>query len=377
MKSNYKKIGDYIQLVDERNRDLAISKLLGINITKNYMPSVANQTDLDLSKYKIVRKGRFACNIMHVGRDERLPVSLYSEDKPALVSPAYITFEVLDSNILLPEYLMMVFQKSEFDRYSWYVSDSSVRGGLEWERFCEIEIPIPDDIEVQKNVVAVYNELLRNQKSHEGSLADLQLVSNGAISSVISKSDEDKIRNLVRLVDTRNTELFFDEVLGINIDKKFIKSVANTSETDISKYKVIQKNQFAYSAMQVGRDETIRVALFGSDKPAIISPAYLIFEVVDIEKVLPEYLMMCFQRPESDRYGWFISDGSVRSSLEWERFSEIEIPLPDIEVQKLIVAIHHVLESRKKINEDLKNMITPLCPVLMKGVVDALALSKI
>jgi type I restriction enzyme S subunit len=146
MKSNYKKLGDCIQLIDERNKNLEISNLLGINISKNYMPSVANQTELDLSKYKIVRKDRFACNIMHVGRDERLPISLYSNDSPALVSPAYITFEVLDTDRLLPEYLMMVFQKPEFDRYSWYVSDSSVRGGLEWERFCEIEIPVPNHL---------------------------------------------------------------------------------------------------------------------------------------------------------------------------------------------------------------------------------------
>lgn len=372
MKSNYKKIGDYIRLIDERNKNLEVSILLGINITKNYMPSVANQTDLDLSKYKIVRKDRFACNIMHVGRDERLPISLYSEDSPAIVSPAYITFEVLDVKKLLPEYLMMVFQKPEFDRYSWYVSDSSVRGGLEWDRFCEIEIPIPEDIEVQKNVVAVYNELLRNQKCYEDSLDDLQLVSNCVISVIKKNIAKDKIGNLVKLVDIRNTEKGIQNVLGINIQKKFIQSVANTSETDISKYKVIRKGQFAYSAMQVGRDETIRVALYSFENPAIISPAYSVFEPIDKKVILPEFLMMCFQQPESDRYGWFISDGSVRSSLEWERFCDINIPLPEIEVQKSIVVIHHVLESRKKHNEDLKNLITPLCPVLMKGVVDSL-----
>lgn len=372
MKLNYKKIGDYIRLVDERNKNLEINNLLGINITKNYMPSIANQTDLDLSNYKIVRNKRFACNIMHVGRDERLPVSLYSNVNPALVSPAYVTFEVKDSNELLPEYLMMIFQKPEFDRYSWYVSDSSVRGGLEWERFCEIEIPIPDDIEIQRNIVNVYNELLKNQKCFEGSLNDLQLISNGTISSTKNSPDKEKIGNLVRLVDVRNNGKEIQNILGINIKKEFIKSVANTSETDISKYKVISHGQFAYSAMQVGRDETIRVVLYPFENSAIISPAYLVFESIDKEVILPEYLMMCFQHPESDRYGWFISDGSVRSSLDWERFCEIYVPLPNIEIQKSIVSIHHVLESRKKINESLKNMITPICPVLIKGVIDNL-----
>jgi type I restriction enzyme S subunit len=96
---------------------------------------------------------------------------------------------------------------------------------------------------------------------------------------------------------------------------------------------VIKKGQFAYSAMQVGRDETIRLALYADNEPAIISPAYLVIETKDINKLIPEYMMMWFQRSESDRYGWFISDSSVRESLEWERFCEIEIPIPDIEEQ--------------------------------------------
>jgi len=93
---SYKRLGDYIQLVDNRNKDLAVTNLLGINIFKNYMPSVANQTGLDLSKYKVVSKGQFATNLMHVNRDEVLPVALYTDEEPALVSPAYKTFEVID-----------------------------------------------------------------------------------------------------------------------------------------------------------------------------------------------------------------------------------------------------------------------------------------
>ncbi len=377
MKSNYKKLGDYIRLVDERNKNLEVSNLLGINISKRFMPSVANTSETDLSKYKIIKKGQFAYSAMQVGRDETVRVVLFTGDKPAIISPAYLVFEVVDLNIVLPEYLMMWFQRPESDRFGWFISDGSVRSSLEWERFCEIKIPIPDDIEVQKSVVAAYNGLLTNQSGFANSLSDLQLVSNHAVEFIRHKSTNDRIGNLVRLVDVRNEGLGIKNVLGINIKKQFIKSVANTSQSDLTKYKVIKSGQFAYSAMQVGRDETVRVALFTERDPAIISPAYLAFEVIDENLIFPEYLMMWFQRPESDRFGWFISDGSVRSSLEWERFSEIKIPVPDIEVQKSIVAIHHALESRKRINEGLKKMITPLCPILMKGVVDNLPLSKL
>lgn len=371
MKLNYKKLGDYIQLVDERNKNLEISNLLGINITKNYMPSVANQTDLDLSKYKIVRKDRFACNIMHVGRDERLPISLYSEDKPALVSPAYITFEVLDSNKLLPEYLMMIFQKPEFDRYSWYVSDSSVRGGLEWERFCEIEIPIPDDIEIQKNDVAVYNELLRNQKCYEGSLEDLQLICDTFIEDLVKKKDLKRLGDYIQQSEYENYGLPLSKVRGVSIHKILIKPKANMTDVELSGYKLLKVGQFVFNPNTARMGERIPISL-NTEEDFIVSKIYPVFEITKKEELLPEFLYLWFTRPDFDRYARFHSWGSARETFNWEDMCEVRLPIPDIEVQKSIVAIHYVLESRKKLNEDLKNMITPLCPVLMKGVVDTL-----
>ena len=124
---NYKRIGDYIQLVDNRNKDLAVTNLLGINITKNFMPSVANTSESDLSKYKIIQQGQFAYSAMQVGRDETIRLALYEDKQPAIISPAYLVIESKDINELLPEYMMMWFQRPESDRYGWFISDSSVR----------------------------------------------------------------------------------------------------------------------------------------------------------------------------------------------------------------------------------------------------------
>ncbi len=373
---SYKRIGDYIRLVSNRNSDWTITNLLGVNIYKNFMPSVANTSGVDLSKYKIIRKGQFATNIMHVNRDEILPVALYQNDEPAIVSPAYMSFEVIDENELLPEFLMMEFQRPEFDRRAWTYCDSSVRGGLEWERFCDVEIPIPH-IDEQRKFVALYNGLMSNQKVYENSLADLQLICNASMDKLKHFDNQQPLSELVQLVDSRNKNNTISNLLGINVDKVFMPSKANVGETDLSKYKIVQKEQFAYSAMQVGRDETVRVVLYSFEEPAIISPAYLVFEVIDKTVVLPEFLMLWFYRPEFNRYGWFISDSSVRASLEWERFKEIQIPIPDIKIQEAIVTIYHTLETRKRINEQLKNTIKPLCPVLMKGVVESLKFEKI
>ena len=373
---SYKRIGNYIHLVDNRNKNLAVTNLLGINITKNFMPSVANTSETDLSKYKIIQKGQFAYSAMQVGRDETIRLALYAEEIPAIISPAYLVIEVNDENELLPEYLMMWFQRPESDRYGWFISDSSVRASLEWERFCEIQIPIPD-IDEQRKFVALYNGLMTNQKVYENSLADLQLICNASMDKLKHIDNQQPLSELVQLVDNRNKNNSISNLLGINVDKVFMPSKANVGETDLSKYKIVQKEQFAYSAMQVGRDETVRVVLYSFDEPAIISPAYLVFEVIDKTVVFPEFLMLWFYRPEFNRYGWFISDSSVRASLEWERFKEIQIPIPNIKVQEAIVTIYHTLETRKRINEQLKNTIKPLCPVLMKGVVESMILETV
>jgi type I restriction enzyme S subunit len=366
---SYKRIGDYIKLVDNRNTDLSVTNLLGINIDKTFMPSVANTSETDLSKYKIIKRRQFAYSAMQVGRDETIRLALYMEDQPAIISPAYLVIESKDVNELLPEYMMMWFQRPESDRYGWFISDSSVRASLEWERLCDIKIPIPH-IDEQRKFVALYNGLLSNQKVYERSLADLQLICNSSMDKLKSSDSKKTLGELVRLVDNRNRNNEITNLQGINVDKVFMPSKANVGETDLSKYKIVKNGQFAYSAMQVGRDETVRVVLYSFDQPAIISPAYLVFEVTNKNIVLPEFLMLWFYRPEFNRYGWFISDSSVRASLEWDRFKDIEIPVPDINTQEALVTIYHALETRKRINKQLKDTIKPLCPVLMRGVVE-------
>jgi len=143
MKSNYEPLSKHIRLVDYRNSEEVTSTVLGISIDKEFMPSVANVIGTDLSRYKLISKGLFACNPMHVGRDERLPIALYEKANPAIVSPAYFMFEIIDHAILNEEYLMMWFRRPEFDRECWFMTDGSVRGGITWDDLCRIKLPVP------------------------------------------------------------------------------------------------------------------------------------------------------------------------------------------------------------------------------------------
>ncbi len=166
MKSNYRRIGDYIKPVSNRNVNDLPLPLKGINIDKFFMPSVANVVGTDLSKYKIVKPGQFACNRMHVGRDQRLPVALLEGTEEIIVSPAYDVFEIINEKELLPEYLMMRFSRKEFDRRAWFHTDGDVRGGLPWESFKSIDIPVPS-IEKQREIVKEYEAIVNRIKLNE------------------------------------------------------------------------------------------------------------------------------------------------------------------------------------------------------------------
>lgn len=159
MKSNYKRLGDYIKEVNVRNTELNVNKLLGINIDKFFMPSVANVVGTDMTAYKIVKNGQFACNRMHVGRDKRLPVALSEQAEDVIVSPAYNVFGIIDKEVLDPEYLMMWFLRKEFDRNTWFYTDADVRGGLNWKDFCNMQLPVLS-ITKQKEIVKEYNVLV-------------------------------------------------------------------------------------------------------------------------------------------------------------------------------------------------------------------------
>ena len=166
------------------------------------------------------------------------------------------------------------------------------------------------------------------------------------------------IEELVTKVDERNSDGTISELIGVSIDKCFIKSVANTNGTDLSKYKIIRKNDFAVSLMQVSRDGKIPVARLEEYEEAIMSPAYPIFRVKDKNIILPDYLEMWFKRPEFDREAAFIAVGGVRGSMPWEEFAKMKLPVPSIEKQQKIVNAYKIVTDRialkQRINDNLE-----------------------
>ena len=158
MKFDYKKLGNLIEISETKNKDLTVTKLVGMNIHKEFIPSVANTIGTNLARYKLINENQFACNLMHVGRDKSVVISLFTSKKPTIISPAYKVFEIKNKEMILPKFLMMYFRRSEFDRLGWFYTDSSIRGSLDWAKFCDIKIPIPT-LEIQEKIVKIYEFL--------------------------------------------------------------------------------------------------------------------------------------------------------------------------------------------------------------------------
>lgn len=213
MKSNYKKIGDHIRLVDERNAGHKVKTLLGLSISKQFIPSVANIIGTDMENYKIIRRNQFACSTMQVRRDKKMPVALLQEHEEAIMSAAYPVFEVTDTKKLLPEYLMMWFSRAEFDREACFYAIGGVRGSLEWEDFCEMKLPIPHP-DKQKEIVAEYNSIVNRIALNNQLIQKLEETAQAIFNSYIETKKEETSHRLGDLLEIKGGFSYNSEDLG-------------------------------------------------------------------------------------------------------------------------------------------------------------------
>lgn len=375
MKLNKQRIGDFIEVYNERCEisNLTVNDVSGINRDKEFFEP-SKQVGANTSKYKVVPPGYFACNLMHVGRDIVLPISMNHSENNKIVSPAYTVFKVVDENIILKEYFFMLLKSDEKDRFFWFNTDSSIREGLEWEVFCDIEIELPS-IEIQKKYVGVYKSMLKNQEVYEKGLEDLKLVCDATIEKLRREMPSKKIKKYIHPLDDRNNKELYNinNVKGLSIQKEFIETKANLSGVSLTSYKVVKPESFAYVTVTSRNSDRITMAYNRTDDTYIVSSSYIVFNISKPELLNPEYLFMFFERSEFDRYTRFHSWGSARETFTWDDLVEVEIPIPDIKVQKSIVDIYNAYITRMEINEKLKEQIKDICPVLIKGSLEEVA----
>lgn len=364
------RLGQFIELCNDTNADLSygIDDVRGVNNLKQLMSTKADLNGRDLSKFQIVKPGEFVFNHRTSRNGSKFSIAYNDGNNPVICTEDYVVFKLTEKGKekICARWLYIFFNRPEFDRYVITNSWGSSTEFYNWEDITSVELNLPP-LSIQQKYVDVYNSMFANQQSYERGLEDLKFTVDTLLDKYKKSESKVKMANLLEEIDNRNTDNQFEYACGVNITKQFMPSVASSS--DLHNYKIVTKNQFVFSGMQTGRDECIRIALLTDDKSLIVSPAYTVFKIKS-DNVIPEYIQMWFSRSETDRYGWFLSDASIRTNLDLECFYGIEIPLPDYSSQMAIVNIYKAYTNRRKINEQLKTQIKNICPILIKGSIE-------
>ena len=360
------KLGALIEPGEEKNSELkyGIDDVKGISIQKTFIETKADMDGVSLQPYLLVRPDEFAYIPTTSRNGEKITLAHNTTDKTYIVSSSYVVFRVKDKNVLLPDYLFMYFNRSEFDRHSRFNSWGSAREVFSWEDMCDIDIELPD-FPTQQKYVDVYKAMVANQQSYERGLEDLKLVCDGYIEDLRRKMPCEKIGSHLKIRSEQNLEMKFkgEDVVGVSQTKQIIPTKADTSSNDISKFIIIYPNDFVYNPRN-------GVAVGLNKKHAIISWNNTAFYIHD-GKLVPEYLMLWLSRNEWDRKVKIDSWGSSTEVYSFEELGNTEIPIPNIELQQSIANIYRVYAERKAINEQLKAQIKDICPILIKGSLEA------
>lgn len=267
---------------------------------------------------------------------------------------------------VLPEYLFLHFNRSEWDREACYRSWGSSTEVFSWDALCEMEIYLPP-INIQQKYVDIYNALLANQRSYEQGLEDLKLVCDGYIEKLGKKRTLEPIGKYLLLSDKRNDlGLGVDSVRGLAVSKEMIPTKADMDGVGLSNYKLVPPRHIAYVPDTSRRGDKISMGFNNTEETYLVSSISTVF-TTDETHLLPDYLMLFFTRSEFDRYARFHSWGSARETFDWNEMCDVHIPIPSVEVQQYIANIFVVYQLRKEINEQLKAQIRDICPILIKG----------
>lgn len=360
------RLGDYIEVYDRKNIEGKPYPFFGINKDKTFMPTVADTNELDNTKYKVVEKGVFVFSGMQTGRDVCIRIAVYDKENHILVSPAYTTFKVKDPKEIIPDYLFLYFNRSESDRYGWFLSDGSIRSNLDWDRFCDIEIPLPSP-EVQQELVDTYNGIKAIAEQNEALYQRLSAACHAYIVDCRAKYKPVALGEYIEQCDERaGSNYTIDDVIGISNLKTLMPTKADMKGVSLAPYKLLKSNEFCYVTVTSRNGGKISLAMNSSDKTHIVSSSYIVFRCKDEKELLPEFLFMMINRTEFDRYARFNSWGSARETFDWSEMCRVEIPLPDSKVQKAIVELFNCADRAKKIAAEARERLKTLCPALVQ-----------
>ena len=356
-------IGQLVEQTTETNEKelFGVNDVRGMTITKQIIPTKADTSNTDLRKYLVIHPNEFIYNPRTHGKHIGFGYNDIGES--FIISWNNIGFRIKKEmqDVVLPTYLFLHFVRDEWDREACFRSWGSSTEVFSWNALCEMEVDLPS-LTVQQKYVDIYKAMVANQQSYERGLEDLKLVCDGYIEDLRRKMPCEKIGDFIEQSKEKNTDGAITLEQGINIEKKFI--TPQRSNDNFFGRQIVRTGQIAYCTQL--NNENVAVALRkGPD--CIVSSVYDVIYIKDEKVLIPEYLMMWLSRKEFGRFVYWASQGTSYEFLSYENLAGYEIPVPKYEVQKSIVNIYNVYNQRKEINEQLKEQIKNICPILIKG----------
>ena len=339
--------------------------VIGVSTNKDMIPTKANLDGVNLLNYKIFPPKSFAYVADTSRRGDKIALTYNDTHKTYIVSTWYVVFHLSEKakNVLLPEYLFLFFNRSEFDRYARANSWGSAREYFWFEDMEDVMITLPS-IEQQRKFVDVYLSLQNNLATYQSKVDDLKLVCDGYIEDLRRVYQTEAIGSYIRSVDNRNENLSVTLTQGVDVNMQFIP--AKREAADQEGTKIVRTGQFAYNKVVKSNGTKLPIALReGPD--CVISSSYEVFEVVDKVKLLPEYLMLWMSRSETHRQCGYKSYGTTRDVFPFEELCKLEFPIPSMEIQKNVANIYKCYLERQRIATQLKEHLNNLCPILIKG----------
>ena len=363
LKSYY--LSDLLKLSEEKNYNLGydINSVKGVSIQKSFIETKADMTGVSLLPYLIVQPDYFSYVSVTSRNGSKISIAYNNTDETFIVSSSYIVFYVDRTDILLPEYIFLYFNRPEFDRYTRFHSWGSAREVFSWDDMCEIEIDLPP-IVIQRKYVDVYNALLQNQKIYEKGLDDLKLVCDAYIERLRSEFPSVEIGSYIQSCYEIDNGKKVIPRRGISIAKKFV--VPKQEQNSARSSQIVRVGQFAYNTATTRNGETLSIA-YCVDEDCAVPGIYQVFEIIDKKKSIPEYLFLWFCRKEFDRYTRWVSVGSAHEQFLLDDMKEVKIPIPDVSIQQAIVDIFNAYNKRKTMAEKLKMQMKNICPILIRG----------
>lgn len=361
------KLGELIELVEETNsRGKYGSKdVRGMTITKEIIPTKADVTNTDLRKFLVVHPNEFVFNPRTHGK--KIGFGYNNTKECFLISWNNIAFRVKHDalNTVIPSYLFLHFNREEWDREACFCSWGSSTEVFSWEALCDMKLTLPS-INQQRKYVDVYLALQNNLAAYQSKVEELKLVCDGYIEELRRKMPCKKIGEYIVESSTKNSDNKIKEVRSVSVTKEFKLTNAKVNKNELRNYLIVRPKEIAF-VQTTGNEKVLAFAYNDYDYPVVVSSVDKVFGSKDEDTLDLQYLSLFLSRKEFDRYARFNSWGSAREVFTMDDMNDVEIPIPDISVQREIVNIHKCYIERQRIAEALKEQLKNICPVLIRG----------